>query len=352
LTSFAVMENEDALDRPARFGQYVVVREVGRGGMARVFLAHDSKHNREVAVKVIRHDVAASLGRGRFLQEIAIAARLRHPNIVPMYDSGETDGVLYFVMPYEAGPSLKDRMRQDPPLPLVDRISILRDIARALAYAHEQGVVHRDIKPDNILLSGGAAVVSDFGIAKALSAAQSKTPSGVITQDGARIGTPSYMAPEQALGDPDTDHRADIYSFGCLAYEMFAGKPPFDFEKSHEVIAGHVGTKPVPILEVCKSVPERVATLIMRCLQKLPAERPQSAHELLRELEAGQPAQSAPVKLDRATSRAGFFAVLALAVVLASAAGYFVLRGRGAEAVSPGEATVSVLPMIRGGDSL
>lgn len=333
-------------------GRYKIEREVGRGGMARVFLARDLKHGRDVAVKIIRPDVSASLGSGRFLQEIAIAARLRHPNIVPMYDSGETDGVLYFVMPYEEGPSLRERMRQQPPLPLVDRTSVLRDIARALAYAHDRGVVHRDVKPDNVLLSGGAAVVADFGIAKAVSAAQAEPPSGAITQDGGRIGTPTYMAPEQAVGDPAIDHRADIYSFGCLAYELFAGKPPFDDVTTHQLIAAHVGQKPVSILDVCASVPRPIAELIMRCLEKLPAERPQSAHELLKELETGQTAESKPGQNHGKMPVARTLTVIAAVLGLIVAAGYLVVRGAQTSLVPLGEMTVAVLPLLSGGDSL
>jgi len=332
-------------------GRYRIEREAGRGGMARVFLARDIKHDRDVAVKVIRHDVAASLGSGRFLQEIAIAARLRHPNIVPMYDSGESDGNLYFVMPFEEGPSLRARMKQDAPLALTERISILRDIARALAYAHERGVVHRDIKPDNVLLSGGAAVVSDFGIAKAVSAAQAESPSGTITQAGARIGTPAYMAPEQAVGDPTTDHRADIYSFGCVAYELFAGKPPFEGATTHELVAAHVGATPVPILEVSATVPRQLAALIMRCLRKLPGDRPQSAHELLRDLDSEPEATDEQAPDRRSIPKARTVALIALGVALIGAVAYQLMNGARATAGAPGDLTVAVLPLLSSGDS-
>src|SRR6185295_4705936 len=172
-------------------------------------------------------DLSASLGHERFLREIEIAARLRHPNIVPLYDSGDANGSRFFVMPYEDGQSLRERLREGGALPIADALSVLRDVARALAHAHEHGVVHRDIKPDNVMLSGGAAVVTDFGIAKAVSAAQLAGTTTELTQAGTAIGTPAYMAPEQAIGDPTTDHRADIYSFGCLAYELLVGHPPF-----------------------------------------------------------------------------------------------------------------------------
>ena len=281
-------------------GRYQIEHEIGRGGMALVYVARDLKHARAVAVKVIRPDLAASLGRTRFLREIEIAASLRHPNIVPLYDSGDADGMLYFVMPFEEGPSLRTRLDQGGPLPVSQCLNVLRDIARALAYAHEHGVVHRDVKPDNVMMSGGAAVVTDFGIAKAVHAAQSDAPTGTLTKPGAGIGTPAYMAPEQAVGDPATDHRADIYSFGCLAYELFAGHPPFHDLPTHEIIAAHVGTKPVPLSSESAAVPESIAGLVARCLEKSPAARPQSAQELLAELDA---AQTGPTELVRGQRR-------------------------------------------------
>ena len=287
-------------------GRYRIEREVGRGGMSRVYLARDLKHSRSVAVKVIRPDLARSLGRERFLREIEIAARLRHPNIVPVYDSGDTGGALYFVMPYEEGPSLRERLRVGPGMSSGECVSVLRDVARALAYAHEHGVVHRDVKPDNVMLSSGAAVVTDFGIAKAIAAAAGgdETPRTgsdsvpiigtqpdslrAITQTGVGIGTPAYMAPEQAVGVLATDHRADIYSFGCLAYELFAGHPPFHDLPMRETISAHVGTAPVPLAAVSSAVPESVSRLVARCLEKKPAARPQRAQELLTALDAAQ----------------------------------------------------------------
>jgi eukaryotic-like serine/threonine-protein kinase len=266
---------EDEVDVPLTGtlgGMYQIEREIGRGGMARVYLADDLKHGRRVAVKVIRPNLAASLGRERFLREIGIAARLRHPNIVPLYDSGDADGVLFFVMPYEEGSSLRARLETGDSFTVAERMSTLRDVARALAYAHEQGVVHRDIKPDNVMLSGGAAVVADFGIAKALTLAQGNTEAGALERPDAAIGTPAYMAPEQALGDPATDHRADIYSFGCLAYEIFVGSPPSNDARMKESIA--------------TDAPSGVGALIMQCLEKDPAARPSSARELLIRLDA------------------------------------------------------------------
>ena len=339
-------------------GRYRIEREVGRGGMARVYLARDLKHSRSVAVKVIRPDVAASLGRSRFLREIEIAANLRHPNIVPVYDSGDAGDprdnagrpVLYYVMPYEEGPSLRARLDRDGPLPASECLGVLRDVARALAYAHERGVVHRDVKPDNVMLSGGAAVVTDFGIAKAVSAAQNDAPADTVTRAGTGIGTPAYMAPEQAVGDPSTDHRADIYSFGCLAYELFAGHPPFHDLPTHEIVAAHVGTKPVDLSEVSPDVPESVSRLVTRCLEKRPAARPQSAQELLAELD------TRPTGPNEAIRRRGWpsRAVLAAPMIVGFALiGYIVSRARTVSvAKTPREVTVAVLPLVSLGDSV
>jgi TolB-like protein/tRNA A-37 threonylcarbamoyl transferase component Bud32/Tfp pilus assembly protein PilF len=349
-----LLVEDDDLEIPETLGgRYRIVRELGRGGMACVYLARDTKHARDVAVKVIRPDVAASLGRDRFLREIGIAARLRHPNIVPLYDSGAAAGLLYFVMPFEVGPSLRERLSRPENLPVAERVSVLRDVARALAYAHEQGVVHRDVKPDNVMLSGGAAVVTDFGIAKAVSAAQGDAPAGTITQAGAGIGTAAYMAPEQAVGDPSTDHRADIYSFGCLAYELFAGHPPFHDLPTHQIIGAHVGTAPVPLPEVSAAVPASVARLVARCLEKNPAARPQSAYELLAELEGSQTGPNEAVPPHRWPPRSVLVASAFVGVVLISGAAYFVSRGRTSSAAkAPREVTVAVLPLVSTGDSV
>jgi serine/threonine-protein kinase len=326
-------------------GRYSIEREVGRGGMARVYLAQDLKHSRPVAVKVIRPELAASLGRERFLREIGIAARLRHPSIMPLFDSGDADGLLYFVMPYEDGLSLRARLRRDGRLGTADAVSILRDVARALAYAHEHGVVHRDVKPDNVLLSGDAAVVTDFGIAKAFSVALTETGTVTLPQADGVIGTPAYMAPEQGDGDPATDHRADIYSFGCLAYEVFTGEPPFAGSTTLELIRAHTTSAPAPIVEGRVDVPAPIAGLIARCLQKDPAARPQSASELLEVL-------SAVPLLDRgATSGHRMMAYVASVVsavmVVAAAAWYINARG-----TREGPVTVAVLPLLStGGDS-
>ena len=324
-------------------GRYRIGRELGRGGMASVYLARDEKHGRDVAIKVIRSELSASLGHERFLREIEIAARLRHPNIVPLYDSGEVDGSLFFVMPYEEGQSLRERLRQSGALTIVDAMSVLRDVARALAYAHDHSVVHRDIKPDNVMLSGGASVVTDFGIAKAVSAALTATPDATLTQAGTVIGTPAYMAPEQATGDAGVDHRADIYSFGCLGYELFAGHPPFQEQTTHLLIAAHIATVPRPITEIRADVPQPVAELLSRCLAKTPDERPQSARELLPALDGATGAAAASPWRRRAhlSKRARTWVTLAVFVVVAALAGYFA-KTRTASAAAP--VTLSVLP--------
>jgi serine/threonine protein kinase/tetratricopeptide (TPR) repeat protein len=332
--SWLLVEEEDGGVPEVLGGRYRIEREVGRGGMARVYLARDLKHSRAVAVKVIRRDLAASLGRDRFLREIEIAAGLRHPNIVPVYDSGDADGVLYFVMPYEEGPSLRERLRAGPQLPPAECLHVLRDVARALAYAHGHGIVHRDVKPDNVMLSGGAAVVTDFGIAKAIAAASgddrperdgTADPFPTITQVGSSIGTPAYMAPEQGVGDPSIDHRADIYSFGCLAYELFAGQPPFHDLATPEIIAAHVGTNPVPLSDVSAAVPESVSRLVARCLEKRPNARPQSAQELLAELERTATGPNEAGRRRRPLPRA---ALVTSAVVGLALTGYLITRDR------------------------
>jgi len=263
--------------------RYHITRELGRGGMAVVYLAHDVKHDRDVAVKVVRPELAAALGRVRFLREIGIAAKLHHPHIVSLYDSGESDGVLYYVMPYEQGLSLRQRLVRDGKLAITDAVTILRDVADAMAYAHKQGVVHRDIKPENVMLNGRHALVTDFGVAKALSAA---TDSQTLTTAGVALGTPAYMAPEQITADPRTDHRADIYAFGAMAYELLSGRPPFVRSSAHAVLGAHVSEPPEPVTRHDPSIPAPLAALVMQCLAKNPEDRWQSADDLLQEIEA------------------------------------------------------------------
>jgi serine/threonine-protein kinase len=202
--------------------RYTIQRELGRGGMATVYLAEDLKHRRFVAIKVLLPELASTLGPERFLREIEIASHLTHPHILPLYDSGATEGFLYYVMPYIEGESLRDRLRLEKQLPLDEAVGITRKVAAALAHAHGRGVIHRDIKPENILLADGEPIVADFGIAKAVTAAGGQP----LTETGMALGTASYMSPEQALGESDLDARTDIYSLGCVLYEMLAGQPP------------------------------------------------------------------------------------------------------------------------------
>jgi serine/threonine-protein kinase len=271
---------------------YVIRRELGRGGMSRVFLAEETALRREVVMKVLMPRLTEGMSGGRFSREIRVASRLQHPNIVPMHTAGDANGLPYYTMPYVRGESLRARLGAGP-IPLADAIDILRDVARALAYAHGQGVVHRDIKPENILLGDGAAVVADFGIAKAISVARAEGGDVVrrlsidtLTQPGTSLGTPAYMAPEQALGD-DVDHRTDLYTWGVVAYEILAGRHPFAGKPSGQaVIAAHVTEVPTPLWIVAPHVPRALATLVMSCIEKEPPRRPESAEAIARALGA------------------------------------------------------------------
>ena len=262
--------------------RYKLIRELGSGGMATVYLAEDLKHHRRVAVKVLRPDLAATLGAERFTREIETAAQFQHPNILPLLDSGQAGGFLYYVMPYVEGESLRDRLAHSGELSIHDAVKVLIEVADALAYAHAHGVVHRDIKPDNVLLSGRHALVMDFGVAKALSDAGG---AGSITTTGVALGTPAYMAPEQAAADPHVDHRADIYALGVLGYELIAGGPPFAAPTAAEVLAAQVTKAPQPITARRSACPAALAQVIMKCLEKRPADRFQTADEVLAELE-------------------------------------------------------------------
>jgi len=262
---------------------YRLERELGAGGMATVYLAEDVKHRRKVAVKVLRPDLAAALGPERFLREVKIAANLQHPHILPLHDSGEADGFLYYVMPFVDGISLREKLVKDGELPIPDAVRILRDLADAMAYAHSQGVVHRDIKPDNIMLSGRHALVTDFGVAKAVSEA---TGAATLTTAGVALGTPAYMAPEQAAADPHVDHRADIYAFGVVAYELLTGQPPFTAPTPQALLSAQLTMTPQPVTAHRPSIPPALAGLVMKCLEKRPADRWQSADELIPQLEA------------------------------------------------------------------
>jgi serine/threonine-protein kinase len=263
---------------------YTLDRELGGGGMSRVFTATETALGRSVVVKVLPPELAAGVSTERFKREIAVAARLQHPHIVPLLSAGEMDGVPYFTMPFVQGESLRVRLARRGELPVSESLRILREIASALAYAHEHGVVHRDIKPDNVLFSGDVAMVADFGVAKALSAS-SNGDHGGVTSLGVALGTPAYMAPEQATADPTTDHRADVYAFGVLAYEMLTGQPPFTGRNPSQLLAAHVTELAEPVSRRRPNLPPALAALVMRCLEKRPADRPQSASEIVHALD-------------------------------------------------------------------
>ena len=263
---------------------YRVERELGGGGMSRVFLAEEVRLGRRVVVKVLPPELAAGVSAERFEREIQLAAKLQHPHIVPLLTAGAQGDLLYYVMPHIAGESLRARIAHERALPVGETVRILRDVCDALAYAHAHGVVHRDVKPDNVLLSGKHALVTDFGVAKAV--ASSTGGSGTLTSLGMALGTPAYMAPEQAAGDPNVDQRADLYAVGALGYELLAGRTPFGGLSPQGMLAAQVTATPDPVTQHRDSVPPALAALIMRCLAKLPADRPQSAEELLGQLEA------------------------------------------------------------------
>ncbi|MGE5669244.1 MAG: serine/threonine-protein kinase, partial [Betaproteobacteria bacterium] len=248
--------------------RYTVQHEVGRGGMARVYRALDCKHHRLVAIKVLKPEIAAALGAERFLREIEIAAPLSHPHILPLLDSGHAKGLLYFVMPYVEGESLRDRLARETQLPLDEALRIAREVADGLSYAHSHGVVHRDIKPANILLASDHAVVTDFGIARAVTAASGDQ----LTETGMAVGTPAYMSPEQAAGHGEIDGRSDLYSLGCVLYEMLAGQPPFAGATPQAMLARHT-LDPVPPLATVRKVPAQVERALLRALEKVPADR-------------------------------------------------------------------------------
>ena len=285
--------------------------------MSRVFLADDIALKRAVVIKVLHPELAAGVNAERFNREVLLSARLQHPHIVPVLTAGEVDGLPYYVMPFVKGETLRARIAQGP-LPVLDVVGILGDVAKALGFAHEEGIVHRDIKPDNILLSGGAATVADFGIAKALSSArqQNEERGGALTTLGMSLGTPEYMAPEQVAGDPDVDHRADIYSLGCVAYAMLTGKSPFAGKSPQQMLAAQVMEKPVPIEQHRPGVPPALAALVMRCLEKEPSQRPQSASEIISSMDSTD--TFATVATPQTTSHRGVW--IAAAVMLAVAA--------------------------------
>ncbi len=276
----------DAKLRDAFEPAYVLERELVGGGMSRVFLATERALNRKVVIKVLPPELAAGVNRERFRREIQLAAQLQHPHIVPLYAAGEHDDLLYYTMPFIEGESLKHAIHEHSakkPFTLGEVVRILHDVSDALAYAHTRGVIHRDIKPGNVLRSGQHAVVTDFGVAKAISAS---LPAVGMTTSGMAIGTPAYMAPEQLAGDPAADHRVDIYAVGLLAYELLTGEAPFNETSPQATLAAQMTREPVAVSRKRPDVPPTLAALVMKCLAKMPEQRPQTAHELVVELES------------------------------------------------------------------
>jgi serine/threonine-protein kinase len=268
--------------------KYLLERELGGGGMSRVFVARDARLDRRVVIKLLPPQVTATISAERFKREIMLAAQLQHPNIVPVLSAGELGALPYFVMPFIDGESLRARMMRGP-LSVRETVTILKDVVRALGFAHNRGIIHRDIKPDNVLLASGAAVVTDFGVAKALSASRQQqgvaAAAPTMTGVGTSLGTPAYMAPEQAAADPATDHRADLYALGIVAYEMLTGAPPFHGRTPQALLAAQLSEIPAPLTSRRYDVSVPLATLVMQCLEKEPAKRPKSATEVLRALD-------------------------------------------------------------------
>ena len=348
-----------ALGAPFQLG-----RELGGGGMSRVFIARDTRLERDVVVKLLSPELAQELSVERFGREIALAAALQHANIVPVLSAGVTgDGLPFYLMPFVDGASLRDRVGGTRTMPIAEVLLVLNDVARALAYAHGRGVVHRDIKSDNVMLSGGAALVTDFGIAKAMSssrtAASDSQSDGQLTRMGTSLGSPAYMAPEQGAGDPDTDHRADIYALGAMAYELLTGSTPFGDRPAHAQLIAHLSEAPVPVATRRPDVPEPLAQLVMRCLEKDPADRPQQAADVLELLAdaasaarvgtTGQYAAgataSSPVASAAATPRRSTRGVVIGGIALAAVAAvaWFATRGP-AKAAGPDASLVAVMP--------
>ena len=264
--------------------RYRIERELGSGGMATVYLAHDVKHDRDVAIKVLHPDLAAALGAERFLTEIRTTANLQHPHILPLHESGEAAGFLFYVMPFVDGETLRTRLTRDRQLPIAEAMRITREVADALAYAHGRRVIHRDIKPENILLQGGHALVADFGIALAVQSAGGQR----MTQTGLSLGTPQYMSPEQAMGERAIDARTDVYALGAVTYEMLTGDPPFTGSTVQAIVAKVLTDRPAPIRTTRDTVPEHVEAAVMTALAKLPADRFESAKAFADALQDGR----------------------------------------------------------------
>jgi len=335
--------------RTALSGQYTIDRELGGGGMSRVYVAEETQLRRKVVIKVVSPELAQGLSIERFEREIQLAASLSQANIVTVLSAGHINGLPYFTMPFVDGESLRHRLAQGA-FPIAAVVNVVRDVARALSYAHHRGIVHRDIKPDNVLLSAGAAVVTDFGIAKAISAARTQADAENLTQTGTSIGTAAYMAPEQAAGDPSVDHRADIYSLGCMTYELLTGKPPFPRDSLQRVLAAQLTEAPRPVSELRPDTPPALATLVARCLEKDPSRRPQSADEISERLDSIN-ARGPTVAAPSGDRQRLMYGVAALVVLLAAAGFWLAKRARGGSPATAAR-TLAVLPIENaGGDS-
>jgi eukaryotic-like serine/threonine-protein kinase len=324
--------------------RYRIERELGQGGMATVYLAEDVRHHRKVAVKVLRPELAAALGAERFLREIETTANLRHPHILPLYDSGEAGTFLFYVMPLVEGESLRDRLRREKQLPVDDALRIAREVADALSYAHARGVIHRDIKPENVLLESAHAVVADFGIAKAVRAAGGES----LTRTGTAIGTPAYMSPEQAAGEQDLDGRSDLYALACVLYEMLAGQPPFTGATAEALVRQHLTVDAPPVTNYRPAVPAAVAAALQRALAKSPADRFNPVAQFADAIRAGEgPHSTAATASPNPPHRFSRLALAVGAVVLVAVAILaFVLLRRSASAPAVGAASVAVLPFV------
>jgi len=329
--------------RTALAGRYRIERELGSGGMATVYLAEDLKHHRPVAIKLLKPEIGAVLGPERFLREIEVAARLQHPHILAVFDSGAAGELLYYVMPCVEGESLRGRLAREKQLSLDDALQIAREVADALSYAHGHGVIHRDIKPENILLADGHAVVADFGIARAITAAGGET----LTGTGMVLGTPAYMSPEQAAGGRDLDGRSDLYSLGCVLYEMLTGQPPFTGSTVESLVHQHLSVEPRPVTALRPAVPGWVAVAVQRALAKAPADRFSPVTLFAEALAHTEPA---PVPPARPARRWWRFTWLGASIVIVAAGALFLVRsGRKAPAPAPAalvhtRSEIAVLP--------
>jgi serine/threonine-protein kinase len=326
--------------------RYVLERELGQGGMATVYLAHDARHDRKVALKVLRAELAAVIGAQRFLTEIKTTANLQHPHILPLFDSGEVQGTVFYVMPYIEGESLRDRLTREKQLPIADALRIAGQVAQALDYAHRHGVIHRDIKPENILLHDQSALVADFGIALAASRAGDTR----MTETGMSLGTPHYMSPEQAMGERDLDARADVYALGATLYEMLGGEPPFTGPTAQAIVARVLSEHPRPLSALRPTVPPHVDRAVRTALQKLPADRYSSAAAFAEALARPDTSPASVPTPAPAPRHAGLgtwlpWALAATAVVVAGAA---LLRGRTAPPVTPPSRLALLAPGLGG----